>query len=146
MAVSKSGRIFFTFHPKGQPYVKVAEWHENFRSFAAYPNNSFQQFDREGGFDTVLSLRVDAEDRLWVLDQAREGRGQPCLYAFDLTTNEVLLKHDLRKEVAPDGSSLNGLSFLFLFFCFFFFYFLFPVSCFSSSLNTMFSPRLSGES
>ena len=104
VAVSRTGRIFFTFHPFAKPFAKVAEWLPEFKGFAPYPS---QQHD----FDSVLSLRIDGNDRLWALDYASEGAGRPSLQAFDLKTNQLVKKFVFIKEVAGEGSFLNGFFF-----------------------------------
>ena len=49
-----------------------------------YPSESYQE-----QFESILSLRVDRQNRLWTLDNANHGRGQPRLLAFDLATCPV---------------------------------------------------------
>jgi sugar lactone lactonase YvrE len=100
IAVSASGRIFFTFHPEGSPRVKVAELVDG--NPIPYPSASAQE-----GFESVLSLRIDRQNRLWTLDNANHGTGQPRLMAFDLSTNGEIFRHDFPPEIAGLGSHLN---------------------------------------
>jgi sugar lactone lactonase YvrE len=73
-----------------------------------YPDTTFQEAARDRpSFDTVLSLRIDRQDRLWTLDYARYGRGQPRLLAFDLKTNRVVHRYDFPSSVAGFLSMLN---------------------------------------
>jgi Major royal jelly protein len=106
IAVSKTGRVFFTLHPNGHPPAKVLELVEG--KPVPYPNEAFQQPQRgTPHFQSVLALRVDQQDRLWALDYADYGRGQPRLLAFDLNTNELVQQYDFPSKIAGFLSMLN---------------------------------------
>lgn len=106
IAVSRTGRIFFTLHPDGQPPVQVVELVNG--EIVPYPNDAFQKAsDDRLGFQTILSLRIDRQDRLWVLDFANFGIGQPRILAFDLTTDKLIHQYDFPRSVAGYGSMLN---------------------------------------
>lgn len=106
VAVSASGRVFVTLHPDGKPPIKVVEIVDG--KPVPYPNEEFQRrSDSDAFFDTVLSLRVDRQNRLWTLDFADFGRGTPRLLAFDLDTDEVVHEYEFPREVAGLGSMLN---------------------------------------
>ena len=77
IAVSKSGRVFFTFHPEGSPPIRVAELVGG--KPVAYPNEEFQKLDKgKVRFETPLAMRIDRQERLWVLDYGNYGiTGQP---------------------------------------------------------------------
>src|SRR5690606_7188235 len=62
IAVSASGRIFFSFHPEGRPAINVAELVDG--QPVAFPPNLPEELQ----FQSVLSLRIDRQDHLWVLD------------------------------------------------------------------------------
>ena len=100
IAVSSGGRVFFSLHPDGQPPLKVAELVDG--KPVPYPSEEFQH-ERSGEpfFQTVLSLRIDRQGRLWTLDHADYALGQPRLLAFDLGTNRVVQQFDFPPEVAP---------------------------------------------
>jgi sugar lactone lactonase YvrE len=100
VAVSPDGRVFFTFHPDGDPPVKVAELVDG--KAVPYP-----VADQSGLFDTVLSVRIDRQGRLWTLDHGRYGRGQPRLLAFDLATGKEVHRFDFPSDVAGFLSMLN---------------------------------------
>jgi sugar lactone lactonase YvrE len=99
IAVSATGRVFFTFHPDGGPPVPVAE----------LVDGRPVPWERPGApaFETPLSLRIDRQGRLWILDHARFGRGQPRIVAFDLATNALVHRYDFPPEVAGFLSMLN---------------------------------------
>ncbi len=108
VAVSASGRVFVTLHPDGKPPIKVVEIVDG--KPVSYPNEEFQRrSDTDAFFDTVLSLRVDRQNRLWTLDFADFGRGTPRLLAFDLDTDEVVHEYEFPRDVAGLGSMLNDL-------------------------------------
>lgn len=106
IAVSRSGRIFFSFHPEAAPDWKVAEWVDG--NAVAYPSLEAQNPDTPGrSFQSVLSLRIDRQDRLWVLDYGRHGFGEPRLVGFDLATDREVRAIDFSSAIAPWGSHLN---------------------------------------
>lgn len=104
IAVSSSGRIFFTFHPDGNPPVPLNE----LRGVEPipYPPETPEGKPRPT-WHTPLALRVDSKDRLWVLDYGHFGIFRPRLLAFDLDTNELIDHYDFPSEVAGLFSMLN---------------------------------------
>ena len=108
VAVSASGRVFLTLHPDGKPPLKVVELIDG--KPVPYPNEEFQRQSVDSPFfQSVLSLRIDRQNRLWTLDFADFGRGTPRLLAFDLGTNEVVHEYEFPRDVAGLGSMLNDL-------------------------------------
>jgi sugar lactone lactonase YvrE len=106
IAVSSSGRVFFTLHPNGDPPMKVVELVGG--KPVPYPDASFQQVAKDRpSFDSPLAMRIDRQNRLWTLDYARYGRGQPRLLGFDLATNAVVHQYDFPSSVAGFLSMLN---------------------------------------
>ena len=106
IAVSQSGRIFFTLHPDGNPPHKVLELVDG--KPVPYPNAEFQQpAAGRPHFQSVLSLRIDRLNRLWALDYADYGTGQPRLLAFDLNSDRLVHSYDFPSEVAGFLSMLN---------------------------------------
>ena len=101
IAVSSSGRVFFSFHPEAKPPVNVAELVDG--QPVPYP----PQLPDGLQYQSVLSLRVDQQNRLWVLDNASHGTGTPRLLAFDLATNKLVHRHDFSSAIAGIGSHLN---------------------------------------
>ncbi len=98
IAVTPDGRVFFTFHPDGGSPVAVAELRDG--KPVPFPPG----FDE---FQSVLSLRVDRQGRLWALDHGRYGRGQPRILAFDPATGRELERYDFPSDVAGLFSMLN---------------------------------------
>src|SRR2546426_8158228 len=106
IAVSQSGRVFLSLHPSGAPPVKVVELVGG--KPVPYPSAALQKpIKGAPSFDSVLALRIDQQDRLWTLDFARYGRGQPRLLAFDLRTNALVHQYDFPPAVAGFLSMLN---------------------------------------
>jgi sugar lactone lactonase YvrE len=105
IAVSAGGRVFVTLHPEGGPRVRVAELREG--RAVAWPSESFQRPSGGPSFDTVLSVRIDRQGRLWTLDYARHALGQPRLLGFDLESGRVVRQIDFPRALAPLGSHLN---------------------------------------
>ena len=106
IAVSASGRVFFTLHPDGDPPSQVHELIDG--KPVPYPNAAFQRPAPETyHFDSILSVRIDRQNRLWVLDHANYGRGQPRIVAFDLATNKLVHHFEFPPDVAGFLSMLN---------------------------------------
>ena len=106
IAVSADGRVFFTLHPDGRPPAKVLELVGG--KPVPYPDEAFQHPAPDTPhFQSPLALRIDARGRLWVLDYADYGRGQPRLTAFDLARNVVVERVDFPSDVAGFLSMLN---------------------------------------
>lgn len=108
IAVSVTDRVFFTLHPDGKPPGKVFELVDG--KPVPYPSEAFQHpAAGTPHFQSVLSLRIDQQGRLWTLDYADYGQGQPRLLAFDLKTNQVVQQYDFPSNVAGFLSMLNDL-------------------------------------
>eukprot|EP01036_Dinobryon_divergens_P030590 gene30590-39859_t len=112
VAVSAKGRVFFTFNPEyysavsGQEVVKVAEVNLKTKGWTPFPS-----MDQQRSFITILSLRIDQKDRLWLLDYAAHGtKGAPSLLAYDLRPGKAqtpLKNYSFPDSVAGFGSMLN---------------------------------------
>lgn len=108
IAVSDDGRVFLTLHPDGRPPMQVVELVDG--KPVPFPDEEFQH--ESAGvpfFQSILALRIDRQGRLWVLDFARFGRGQPRLVAFDVKTRQVVHEYEFPSSIAGLGSMLNDL-------------------------------------
>jgi sugar lactone lactonase YvrE len=104
VAVSSSGRIFFTVHPESRPRGnKLLEYVDG----ASVPFPSLQK--QSELFDTPLGIAIDRFDRLWVIDHGNHGMREARIVAIDLTSGEVLRDQYLDAEIAPAGSLLQDL-------------------------------------
>ena len=99
ISVSNEGRIFFTFHPEAKPPINIAELVDG----KAVPFN----IPSEVNLSSVLSLRVDRQNRLWLLDFAEHGMKTPQIVAIDLTTVKLVHHFEFPSEIAGMGSHLN---------------------------------------
>ena len=109
IAVAPDGRIFFSFHPEGGPEIKVAELVNG--KPEPFPNHEFQ-IKRGGGkpyFDTVLSVRIDRQNRLWTIDNGFHGLRQPRLLAFDLQSGALVHQFDFPSSIAGIGSFIQDM-------------------------------------
>lgn len=103
-AVADDGRLFFTVHPEAHPAPPyLYEWVAG----KAVPFPAEGQTDL---FQTPLGLRIDGQNRLWVIDPGRHGTGQPSLTAIDLTTGAVAHRHEFTGDEAPLGSFLQDMT------------------------------------
>lgn len=101
IAVSENDRIFFTFHPEARPDYNVAELINGQASPLQFSS------DQPIQIQTVLSLRIDRQNRLWLLDFADHGSGTPQIIAIDLDSMKVVHHHIFNSDIAPLGSHLN---------------------------------------
>ncbi|MFT6904784.1 MAG: sugar lactone lactonase YvrE [Oleiphilaceae bacterium] len=99
ISVSNEGRIFFTFHPEAKPPVNIAELVDGKVVPLTLPS--------EVNLTSVLSLRVDRQNRLWLLDFADHGMETPQLVAIDLYTMELVHHFEFPSDIAGMGSHLN---------------------------------------
>jgi sugar lactone lactonase YvrE len=98
IAVSTTGRVFFTLHPDGNPPEHIME----LRDGKAVPFKPKLM----PPFETPLALRI-RRDWLWVLDHGNFGRGQPRIAAWDITTDALVHQYKFPREIAGLGSMLN---------------------------------------
>lgn len=101
IAVTPQGRIFFTYHPEGKPEYNVAEL------VNGTPQPLTIKGDQPFELETVLSMRVDQQNRLWLLDYANHGSDVPKIVAVDIETMELSHYFEFSSDIAPLGSHLN---------------------------------------
>jgi sugar lactone lactonase YvrE len=99
IAVSRTGRVFFTYHPDGHPPAQVLELKDG--QAMPYPNIGYPLYQ------SVLALRIDRQDRLWTLDHADLGQKRPRIMAFDLATDKLVHRYDFPSSTAGFLSMLN---------------------------------------
>ena len=103
VAVSSTGRIFFTVHPESRPRGnKLLEYVDG----ASVPYPSLSQQNRL--FDTPLGIAIDRLNRLWVIDHGNHGLRAARIVAIDLESGEVLRDQRFDKSIAPAGSLAAG--------------------------------------
>lgn len=104
VAVSRSGRLFFTVHPESRPQGnKLLEYVNG----ASVPFPSLAQQAKL--FDTPIGIAIDRFDRLWIIDHGNHGMRAARIVAIDLITGEVLREQNFDSSIAPSGSFLQDL-------------------------------------
>lgn len=104
IAVSASGRLFFTVHPESRPKGnRLLEYVDG--AAVPFPDVA-SQLDL---FDTVLGVVVDQQDRLWTIDHGNHGLRTPRLLAFDLPSGKLIHDERFGSDIAPAGSLLSDL-------------------------------------
>jgi sugar lactone lactonase YvrE len=104
VAVSASGRVFFTVHPEARPKGnRLLEYVDG--ASVPFPDGASQQ----KLFDTVLGVVIDRHNRLWTIDHGNHGMRTARLLAFDLDTRELIHDQKLDRSIAPRGSFLQDL-------------------------------------
>lgn len=102
VAVSASGRIFFTVHPESRPQGnRLLE----FVNGAAVPFPDVALQDEL--FHSVLGIAIDRQNRLWTVDHGNHGLGSARLLAFDLDSNTLIHDQKFADDIAPAGSFLQ---------------------------------------
>jgi hypothetical protein len=97
IAVADDGRVFFTYHPEARPDVHLLQLVNG--KPVPYPNAEWQK-----RFTTPLSVRIDRQGRLWVLDLGFHGFRHPRLFAFDLRSGALVHDWEMPRAIAGIGS------------------------------------------
>jgi sugar lactone lactonase YvrE len=104
VAVSSTGRLFFTLHPESRPVgAKLLEWVDG--KAVPFPAMEVQA----KLFETPLGVTVDRRDWLWLIDHGNHGMGTPRLLAFEVATGHLAHEFAFPPDVAPPGSFLQDL-------------------------------------
>ncbi len=104
VAVSATGKVFFTVHPESRPQGNKLM---QFVDGASVPFPDVQSQSRL--FDTVLGVAIDRQNRLWTIDHGNHGMREARLLAFDLDSGELLHDQQFAASIAPVGSYLQDL-------------------------------------
>lgn len=106
IAVSESGRVFATLHPEARPEFKVIEIVDG--QMQPWPSADWQDRAKESkAFIDVLSIRIDQQGRLWVLDNGQHGLHPARLLRFDLDSGLLEHEYTFPRTLAGYGSHLN---------------------------------------
>ncbi|KZZ60612.1 hypothetical protein A3762_15495 [Oleiphilus sp. HI0125] len=103
IAVSSEGQVFFTYHPEGRPAYNLAE----------IVDGEVKPLRLEGekasalNLETVLSMRIDQQNRLWLLDYANHGTGTAKIAAIDIYSRELVHYYEFSSDIAGLGSHMN---------------------------------------
>ena len=104
IAVSAGGRVFVSLHPEARPQYKVVELVDG--AMKPWPSAAFQDGSDPRAFRDVLSLRIDRQQRLWVLDTGMHGIHPGRLLAFGLD-GKLVHEYEFPRAIAGVGSHLN---------------------------------------
>lgn len=116
VAISNTGRVFFNTHPEYQSLEgfsasKIMEQlvdNEGKKQYKAFPNVEFQS-----KIITCLSMRIDRQNRLWLLDFANMAVMEtPKFFLFQLSSgvdgeDSFLFEYSFPSKIAGFGSMLN---------------------------------------
>lgn len=106
IAVADNGEVFFTFHPEASPSINVAKLVDD--KVQAFPSIEWQPGGSEPlAFNEVLSIRIDYQQHLWVLDNGRHGLDRVRLFAFDLASGEMKKRFTFSRAEFALGSHAN---------------------------------------
>lgn len=103
IAVSAEGRVFVSLHPEAKPPYALAAIVDG--KPQPWPDAAAQ-----ARFTDVLGIRIDAQNRLWTLDNGGHGLKPARLTAFDVATGAVVREIVFDRAVAGYGSHLNDLA------------------------------------
>lgn len=108
LAVSGTGRVFFTYHAEGHPTIKVLELVGG--KPVPYPNMDMQQGSSDRpSYGAVFNIRIDSRNRLWSIDHGEHGVFGARLVAVDLNTNKPIKQIWLPRSVAGIGSYVQDM-------------------------------------
>ncbi|HLL90507.1 MAG TPA: L-dopachrome tautomerase-related protein [Tepidisphaeraceae bacterium] len=114
VAVSRFGRVFVCFPRWGDPVEHTVGEVKGDR-VVPYPDDNVTKLQpryANNTFVSVQSVRVDAKDRLWILDTGNINFGTnypggPKLVCMDLGTNKVVRQYNFPDDVALATTYLN---------------------------------------
>lgn len=103
IAVAADGRVFVSLHPEARPQHTLVELVDG--KAEPWPSAAAQE-----QFVDVLGIRIDAQNRLWTLDNGGHGIKPAKLTAFDVASGAVLREIVFARDIAGFGSHLNDLA------------------------------------
>ena len=116
LAVTESGRVFATVHQFRRAEAQLIEV-TGPNSYRPWPNLAWNGAFGSGPevLNSVLGIRIDGQNRLWVLDNglgdpAHQPDQPPKLLAFALADGQPVFRYDFPPETAPTGSFPNDLA------------------------------------
>jgi sugar lactone lactonase YvrE len=106
ITVAANGEVFFTFHPEANPDINVAKLVDG--KGQAFPSIEWQPGGSEPhAFNEVLSVRIDNNQQLWVLDNGKHGLDKARLFSFDIGTGEMITRFTFSRAQFALGSHAN---------------------------------------
>ena len=102
VAVSEQGRVFISLHPEARPDFKIVELKDGIAS--PFPDQQSQE-----QWHTPLGVRIDKQQRLWVLDAADHGLKPVTLSAYDINSKQRVHHYRFPSNIMGFGSHANDL-------------------------------------
>ena len=102
IAVSADGRVFVSLHPEAKPSQTLME-------LVAGQAQPWPSAAAQSQFTDVLGIRIDAQQRLWTLDNGGHGAKPVKLTAFDVTSGKRVREIVFDRALASLGSHYNDL-------------------------------------
>jgi sugar lactone lactonase YvrE len=110
LTATRDGRMFMTIHGQRRAGVGLVEITGR-NQWRAFPDASWNAAPGSGQnvFNTPNGIVVDSKNRLWVLDHGLwmpggQAAQAPRLFAFDLTTHQLVFRHDFSTEQIQTGN------------------------------------------
>ncbi|TAL57954.1 MAG: hypothetical protein EPN84_13395, partial [Legionella sp.] len=102
IAVSADGRVFVTLHPEATPSLSLVELIDG--RMQPWPS-----VEAQAQFVDVLGIRIDAQNRLWALDNGHHGMQPVRLVGFDIASGKPLREIVFDRAISGLGSHYNDL-------------------------------------
>jgi len=103
IAVAADGRVFVSLHPEARPQDTLVE-------LVAGEARPWPSAAAQAQFTDVLGIRIDAQNRLWTLDNGGHGVKPAKLTAFDVASGTKVREIVFAREIAGYGSHFNDLA------------------------------------
>ncbi len=103
IAIAPDGRIFGdTYNHQRSSRSKIIVYDPQTQSVTPFPSLLAQ-----AEFDHIHSLRVDKQNRLWLLDSGKGYFVKPALFAFEIESGKKVFEYRFSMSEAGSGSMLN---------------------------------------
>lgn len=102
IAVSADGRVFVSLHPEAKPALSLVE-------LVGGRMQPWPSAEAQARFVDVLGIRIDAQNRLWTVDNGGHGLKPVKLTAFDVASGEIVKEILIDRALAGIGSHYNDL-------------------------------------
>jgi sugar lactone lactonase YvrE len=104
VATSRTGRVFFNYHPFAQAHRFAPAAMFELREGKAQPYPSAEHQSR---FQGVFGMTVDRQNRLWLIEPRGLDHERTRLTAFDLNTNQPVFEHTFAADEAQFTQDLR---------------------------------------
>jgi len=107
---TSGNRVVFSHHPMFEPAIRVAEMTSE-TTFRPFPNEAWStpQPGSDHYLDSVLGLRSDENDVVWMLDTGRRGKITPKIVGWNTRTDRLERIYRLPEPATRPFSDPNNL-------------------------------------